>query len=562
MDASAPPRLALGDAWFDQVSGLLDVAGASTRLRPQTAAVLTHLVAREGQVVSREDLWRAVWGDTVVTDNSLAQCISEIRRALGPSREGWVETLARRGYVVRLPLAAASTALPVAPDEAPAGAPPSPPSSRPLGVSRAWRLRWVAPSLLLVLASAWVLWRPAPPAEPPRISLAVLPFETPAGSPDAAWFADVVGEDITFNLARIPGAHVVSRVSTQGYPAAGADVRQIGRELGVRYVVAGQLHREGQHISLHLHLADTASGELRWSERIDTTQAELAASERLVADRVAQALHVTLVNAEASRVQAQVGAHPQADDLALQAWAAWNRGSPQDVARAHALSLQALALDERSVLAWKTQASWYLRARINQSMPADEAVAGATAAAERAMALAPDHPLAHTVWGASLALRGRYDEARTALEHEIQTNPSHPVAYHYLGLTQLMLGQPQVAIELYRRALAISPRDPRLSRFERYLALSYLHDGQMAPALLHARAATHAPLVDRSAWALLAAVCALNQDTACAQAAVARLREKWPQFTVALAEAEWPPVTPAFTTQHAAFLRGLAQAGL
>ena len=92
---------------------------------------------------------------------------------------------------------------------------------------------------------------------------------------------------------------------------------------------------------------------------------------------MANALHLQLIESESARVQQAANSNPASDDLALQAWAAWNRGSPAEVARARDLARQALAIDSRSILAWKTLASWHLRARLNQSMPADQAEAGA-----------------------------------------------------------------------------------------------------------------------------------------------------------------------------------------
>jgi adenylate cyclase len=248
-----------------------------------------------------------------------------------------------------------------------------------------------------------------------------------------------------------------------------------------------------------------------------------------------------------------------AEDLALQAWAAWNRGTPAEVKRARDLAQRALDVNDRSVMAWKTMASWHLRARINQSLPAEQAEAGAEQAASRALAIDPDHPLVHTVWGASQVLRGRYAQAQQALEQEIRTNPSHPVAYSYLGLAHLMLGQPAMAVDRYAQALSISPRDPRLSRFERHMALALLHKGDLGEAVKHARSATRAPQVDRAAWAALAGICAVAGDLPCIDDARAGLRKSWPDVSLAAVESEWPPQTPAFRRQHEAFVHGLAQ---
>lgn len=561
MDAALPTANSFGDVAFDPLSGELHVEGERLRLRPQTAAVLSHLLGQERRVVGRDELVAAVWGDLVVTENSLTQCIAEIRRALGPAREAWLETHARRGYRLNTPEPAHKSppaARATSPSEHSALIFQSAPVRRR---SRYKVTELTAAGLVLVAAALWAtasVWRHAPVGQ---VSLAVLPFDAPSASAgtDARWFAEVVGEDLTFNLARIPGARVIARVSTQNYPVHGVDVARIRADLKVRYVVTGSVDRQADQVTLRLQLVDTDSGALRWSERVDTPLAHLHEAERGLANRMANALHLQLIESESARVQQAANSNPAADDLALQAWAAWNRGSPAEVARARDLALQALQIDSRSILAWKTLASWNLRARLNQSLPAEQAEAGAEQAANKAMALDPSHPLVHTVWGAAQVLRGRYPQGREALEHEISTNPSHPVAYSYLGVALMMLGQPAEAAERYRQAISISPRDPRLSRFERGLAMAYLHLGQVPEALKHARAATQAPQVDRSAWATLATACRLAADPACERAALTALHKAWPDVSVAAVESEWPPQTDVFRLQHRRFLEGLRQ---
>ena len=558
------------EAEFEQLGGTLRAGVQVRRLRPQTAAVLSQLLEHAGQLVTHDQLIQSVWGETVVTNNSLAQCISEIRSVLGSS-DDLIENVPRRGYIVNVPVT--RDVLPEQPPDTHAmgqgsGAPKAPQMAAPTGHDEPNSIqpnhgRVLGATVLIVMlcAALWLGLGLIKRVDPSRISLAVLPFQSRGAASEQAWFAENVGEDLTTNLSRIPGAHVIARVSTQAYSAAATDLRQVGRELGVRYVVAGNVDRNGDQVTMSLYLAETETGAIRWTERFDTTVTQLHAAERQVADRVANTLHVRLVAAEALRIESNPARNPAADELALEAWAAWNRGSPADVARAKELAQKALALDDRSVLAWKTMASWHLRARINQSIPAEVAIAGAEAAARRAMEIDPEHPLVHTVYGASLALRGRYEEAEQALAHEIATNPSHPVAYYYLGLAHLMRGQSIQAIALYQRALTISPRDPRMSRFQRYLALAYLHEGNLPMSLQHARAATQVPQVDRTAWAMLASVCALAGDQPCADASAAKMRQLWPTFTVAQSESEWPPARPEFIIRHASYLRGLQLAG-
>lgn len=557
MEARPPPATTFGDVVFEPISGELRLDGKTQRLRPQTAAVLAQLLNEGGTLVSRDDLLKAVWGDVLVTENSLTQCIAEIRRAFGPTRESWLKTSARRGYRLDVPPELTSLGNPAEPNERPTQRAPAAANMVPPR-SRRWAgVAWAAVAALVL--AAWWGWHTLRPGPIGQLSLAVLPFEVAGANAEATWFAEVVGEDITFNLARIPGARVVSRVSTQAYPARGADLRRVGTELNVRYVVAGSLDRDGDRVTLRMQLVDIATGVLRWSERFDSTLTALHEAEREVANRVANALHVKVISEESARIRRADPANPVADDLALQAWAAWNRGTPVEVSRARELALKALELNDRSVIAWKTMASWHLRARINQSLPAEQAEAGAEQAANRALEIDPDHPLVHTVWGAAQVLRGRYVEGQRALEYEIRTNPSHPVAYSYLGIAHLMLGQPVLAIERYRQALSISPRDPRLSRFERHLALSYLHNRDLSEAVSHARSATRAPQVDRAAWAVLAGVCAVAGDAPCIEEARAGLRKSWPNVSVTAVESEWPPQTAAFRQQHEPFVRGLTQ---
>lgn len=575
MKSSQSVVFRFGDAVFEQSGGGLRVASQEKRLRPQTAAVLAQLLERAGQLVIHDELIEAVWGDIVVTDNSLAQCISEIRSALGAGYENVIETVPKRGYVVRVAVARDIAGLRLV-DSQPSQGPGivDPVAERiPATVHDSGsvvvsitlhRLKLLAVVAVAIgaVAVGWLSYLHFSKPEPARISLAVLPFQGRMADTEQAWFSENLGEDITTNLSRIPGAHVIARVSTQAYANVGIDVRQVGRELGVRYVVGGKVDRDSDRVGMSLYLADTDTGAIHWTERFETTVADAGKTARQVADRVANTLHVTVVGTEAQRMEDAHARNPAAEELALQAWAAWNRGSAADVVRAKELAQKALTLDDRSVLAWKTMASWHLRARINQSLPAEQAVAGAQAAAQRAMDIDPQHTLVHTVYGAAKALRGQYEEAQTALEHEIATNPSHPVAYYYLGLSYLMRGQSEQAIAQYQRALSISPRDPRLSRFHRYLSLAYLHNHDLQSALRHAKLATQAPMVDRTAWAMLASTCALAHDQPCTETATAKLRELWPHFTIAQGESEWPPARAEFAVRHQEYLNGLKLAGV
>lgn len=308
--------------------------------------MLAKLLEHGGQLVTRDQLIQSVWGDTIVTDNSLAQCISEIRSVLGPTRSDGLETVPRRGYILRdaverevlgaawpdAPHVAVPVSVPNAAPESPAGlatqvdkdaeltAPQLAPPSTHVRVRNSRPLLMGAAALtVLVAVAVWFGIRTTTPAPAARISLAVLPFQSRATGTDLAWFSENVGEDLTTNLSRIPGSHVVARISTQSFPAVGGDARVIGRDLGVRYSVAGSVDRQGDQVQMNLQLIDAETGAIRWTERFETPLAKLHETQRLVADRIANTLHVKLVAREALRLETHAAANPAADELALEA---------------------------------------------------------------------------------------------------------------------------------------------------------------------------------------------------------------------------------------------------
>lgn len=164
MESSLPPATAFGDVVFEPVTGELRLDGQTQRLRPQTAAVLAQLLTHAGTLVRRDDLSKAVWGDVLVTENSVTQCITEIRRALGPDREAWLKTHARRGYRLDTPAAAPTTAggndgAPISAEPASALMGAESPATGALSLPerrRAWTT-WsaVAAGALLMLAAGW-----------------------------------------------------------------------------------------------------------------------------------------------------------------------------------------------------------------------------------------------------------------------------------------------------------------------------------------------------------------------------------------------------------------------
>lgn len=309
-----PLRFAGGS--FDPLRGELRLGERLTRLRPRSAAVLAVLLEERGRVVGREVLMQQVWPDAVVTDDSLAQCIKEIRRALGPGADR-IRTLPRVGYafadVVPEEGAPASPA-----GEAPGTAPLAP--AAPLlvadmstGPLHAARLRWRLGGFVLALAALVALvalglsMRPAGREPPPRFSVAVLPLSVVGGSARDA-LAEAITDNLTSDLTRIPGSFVIARGTADRYRGEPADARRIGRELGVRYMVEGSVQRAGAQALLNLRLVEAQTGEVVWSRRVEGLDADPGALPPALTSQVAQELQMVLLADDAGRA----GRHPEA----------------------------------------------------------------------------------------------------------------------------------------------------------------------------------------------------------------------------------------------------------
>jgi TolB-like protein/DNA-binding winged helix-turn-helix (wHTH) protein len=467
MEAHVTPQRFAGGS-FDALRGELRVGGHSARLRPRSAAVLALLLAERGRVVSRHELMRQVWPDAVVTDDSLAQCIKEIRRALGPAAER-IRTLPRVGYAFAdveegdshaAPETAGDTSgddEPSAPAPPPAVGQPPPPALAPLAspagmgpgvpapdaveklppVARAARLRWLLGGFALALV-ALVLLGPAalpPQREAPRFSIAVLPLGGAGDSdrPDA--LADTLADALTSDLTRIPGTFVVARGAADAYRGRAVDARRVGRELGVRYVMEGRLHRSSGAPQLSLRLVDAQSGEVLWSAREEGVEAGAGLPRPGLTARLARALQLVLLMDDA----AQAGRHPSVTPQeALGLFAAQQRENPDSpaawlwAAQAHLrLGDYASAVAEAELSLRLTppddpEAALSYSVLSRARLFAGDA-AGALAAAETAMASPGPNRYAPLLVAAACMQLGDTARARDVMEKFLKRNPAATV---------------------------------------------------------------------------------------------------------------------------------------
>ncbi|HYI83759.1 MAG TPA: tetratricopeptide repeat protein [Acetobacteraceae bacterium] len=309
---------------------------------------------------------------------------------------------------------------------------------------------------------------PPPPPSPesivapaPRLSLVVLHFAAIGDDRNRAHhLADAVTEDLTTDLSAIDGALVIARGSAAAYRGRAVDLRQIGRELGVRYAVQGSVRRHAEGVRVNVQLVSAETGAELWADRFDQDIADLALGQADIVRRIARALGARLVAAEGNRSLRERPTDPDAFDLMLRARSLLAEGWDQErVQNARALYEQALRLAPDSATAMIGLANVLLTEVLNllEYRPGNvRRAAELLAAAER---LVPDHRGLPMLSALVLRAQNRLADAVAAYEQVIATNPNSVLAYQQAALCKLLLGQPEDAVPMLREAIRRDPRD-------------------------------------------------------------------------------------------------------
>src|SRR5688572_24416486 len=413
-------------------------SGADVAIRPLAFDALVFLVRHAGRVVTKDELIAAVWPGLVVTDDSVARCISDIRRALDDVEQRLIKTIPRRGYTLAVaanmadpgfarpepaPMAVASTdRVPVAPT---AGKDPGQPRMR-LFVASALVIGAILAGLGVILTGApWSAPRGVPVATVrPGLSIVVLPLASEGGDPAQDRLAAALTDEITVDLSRIPETFVIAGATAETYRGRSVDARQVGRELGVRYVLDGGLVRLGDAVRLTLQLVDSESGRALWADRIDGELPDLPALYQRVTGTVARSLDLTLQEVETAQARARSGADVQ--DLLLQArWLLqFNRMTPDSLQEARRLLERVTARDPGSALGFALLAQTYNYDVSQRWLPLRGAtrqqwLQKADRLSEQAFLLDRADSRVVGVRGTTLALAGRSAEAVELLERQI-----------------------------------------------------------------------------------------------------------------------------------------------
>lgn len=331
---------------------------------------------------------------------------------------------------------------------------------------------------------------PAPPSNRP--SLAVLPFDNMSGEADQAYFADAVVEEITATLSRVKDFFVIARNSAFSYKARGnTDVRQIGRELGVRYIVEGSVRRVGERVRITAQLVEAETGSHIWSTKVDGAVGDLFDLQDRIAAEVASAIQPSIRRAEIERSRSKRPEMLAAYDLVMRAFPHLWAHRPNDNAEAIVLLEKALALDPNYGLA-SALAAWAHGQQIAYNWTNDFANERRTANAliEQAVMTVHDDATALTaIASAMMQLGGDVPQAAAFADHALALDPNHAWAWMRRGFGQVYLGNPEEGLAAFERALRLSPLDPFAFNVHLGMGLAHFAAGRPQMAVRFARQA-------------------------------------------------------------------------
>jgi TolB-like protein/Flp pilus assembly protein TadD len=496
--------------------GGLKSGDRNVRVTPKALALLSYLADRPGEIVSKAELFGAVWPEVTVGDAALVTCIQEVRSALGDDarRPRYVETVHRRGYrfigkmAARLPAADSQTqALPL----------------------------------------------------PDRPSIAVLPFANMSDGPDQAYFADGISEDLITALSRIHWLFVIARNSSFVYRNRAVDVKQVSRELGVRYVLEGSVRRAGKRIRISAQLIDAMTGGHHWAERYDRELGDIFAVQDEITRNVVAAIEPRLLAAEGIRTflrsSDDLGAWERVARAQTQVW----RLTRADYETAISGLVQAVELypdyaPARSRLAFRllfaTHMGWLDR---------DYGLRAGREHAIRAIALDDCDSWGQTALGYLGMMERRTAESLAAFRRAVELNPNCATARGDLSRGLAFAGHDREAIEQAEDAIRLSPLDPDMALFLGGIAVAHYGAGRYAESLRTAEELLRLRPGFQGAQRLRCASLAQLGRVDEARSFLAILRSEHPELSIEWARASVPYQTPELIER---FLEGMRKAGL
>ena len=499
---------------------LCDSSGKVLSLRSQSLAVLKYLALNGDKVVSKSELMDAVWPGIAVTENSLVQCIHEIRQVLGDENQSILKTVARRGYRLNT-------------DEI-QGVPTINLPTTNVANSRHWLLAGLAIAAIFAIAVLTLfVWRPflvIDAGDTP--SIAVLPFNYVSDDPQVSYLADGFTEDIITDLTRFHDLAVIASNSSAVYKQEPRDIRKIGRELNVDYVLEGQLRRQNNQFRVTAQLVDTSTGKQVWAERWDRPIENIFAIQTELSQELAGKIggfSGTLLAADKAVAMRKRPSNLNAYDIYLVGIEAKNRDDKASLAEAITLFKRSLEVDPRFARAWTMLGSAYANSK-RWSDNVDETNRLYVDAVSRAVELDPLDAEAHAGLGFALSLNA-LDPKRGKAEFEeaLRLNPNSADVLTRYSYWAAGFGEAEKGAEMAERAMKLNPSAPPSAiRFMRYAFMAA--DRNEEALAIHSRLAQEKYVdADYIEGAILLSL--FNKKSE-ANALVAEAQAKFPDLTI------------------------------
>ena len=518
-----------GDCVLDPDRRELTRAGGAVSVGPQVFDLLLHLVRNRERVVSRDDLLDAVWRGRIVSESTLTSHINAARKAIGDNGQDQrlIRTVSRKGFRFVADVSEAAgldganaASLAAAPD--------------------------AATSVLSL---------------PDKPSIAVLPFVNLSGEAEQDYFADGTVEDIITALSRIRWLFVIARNSSFTYKGRTRDVTQIGRDLGVRYVLEGSVRKAANRVRITGQLIDAETGGHLWAERYEGALDDIFELQDRITESVVGAIAQELERAEIERAKRKPTDSLHAYDHFLRGMASFHAGTQGAVDQALACFRQAIALDPEYASAYGMAAWSLFWRRVNGwTVERDAETAEGARLARCAIDFGKNDAVALARGGHALAHFTRdLDAGVDFLDRALVLNPNLATAWFLGAYLRIWRGEPDEAIERFERAMRFSPLDTEMFRMQTGVAMAHLIAGRFEAACAWAeKAFRDAPLFVLAA-AAIAASCALAGRMDEARRAMGEVRRLDPSLRLAGLDL-WLPFQR--TEDGARFADGLRKAGL
>jgi TolB-like protein len=492
----------------------------SIAVEPQVFDLLAYLVQSRDRVVSKDDLIASVWGGRIVSDATLSSRIYAARKALGDSGEAQklIRTVARKG------------------------------------------LRFIA-----AVSTQPLDQEPAPPAEPPalplpdRPAIAVLPFTNMSGDPEQEYFSDGISEDIVAALSKLRWFFVIARNSSFIYKGQAVHIRQVAKELGVRYVVEGSVRKAAGRVRITVQLNDAATGSQIWSERYDRDLADVFALQDEITAAIVASIEPQLYAAENVRARRKAPESLDAWELVMRALSYYWRVTRDDSLTAHDLLEQAIAIDPHYGQALGLLAASHAFSAYMGWTDMAASFARAESAATAAVRADGDDPWAQHALGCVHVLAHRLDDAFAQFELALSLNPNFAVAQGYQGVVLSLCGRYEEAIAAADRALRLSPRDPFSAIYYGVAAAAQFGARNYAEAMRLARDSIRQRGDFVGAHRVLTTAAGMAGADEVAAAALGELRRVQPNVSLAWLATNMP-IRHSTEMEH--YLEGFRRAGL